>query len=138
MLGNFPNNQHSIEIQLMRRFQTELELPSAPLPSLYFAPFSNHLATQLCVQISLPKCRRVTTLSNMDFNLMWNTYTVMYPNLPADLNSTIPLSVCYYTHCTNGCEKLTIHNPQSTKVHLRSTIDNPQYTKYKGPSAIYN
>ena len=29
MLGNFPNNQRSIEIQLMRRFQTELELPSA-------------------------------------------------------------------------------------------------------------
>jgi len=55
----------------------------------------------------------------------------MYPNLPADLKSTIPFSVYYYTHCTNGCEKLTIHYPQST-------IDNPQSTKYKGPSVIYN
>ena len=43
----------------------------------------------------------------------WNTYTIMYPNLPADLKSTLPLSVCYYTYCTNGCEKIGTQN------HLR-------------------
>ena len=38
MLGNFPNNQKHIEIQLMQRFETEMQLYSLPLPE----SFQNH------------------------------------------------------------------------------------------------
>lgn len=35
MLGKFPNNQKHIEIQLMKRFETEMQLHTLPLPQMF-------------------------------------------------------------------------------------------------------
>ena len=43
MLGKFPNNQKHIEVQLMRRFETELQLYALPLPRSFSEAFSNLL-----------------------------------------------------------------------------------------------
>ena len=39
MLGKFPNNQKHIEVQLMRRFETELQLHTLPLPQMFHDKF---------------------------------------------------------------------------------------------------
>jgi len=42
-LGNFPNNNRSIEMQLMRRFMRDAFISSLNLPSVYYNEFSKHL-----------------------------------------------------------------------------------------------
>ena len=39
MLGKFPNNQKHIEIQLMKRFETEMQLHTLPLPQMFHDKF---------------------------------------------------------------------------------------------------
>lgn len=41
MLGKFPNNQKHIEVQIMRRFETEMQLYSLDLPQTYQEYFCN-------------------------------------------------------------------------------------------------
>ena len=45
MLGKFPNNQKHIEVQLMRRFETEMQLYALPLPETFRETFFNLFKT---------------------------------------------------------------------------------------------
>lgn len=46
MLGNFPNNQKKIEMQLMRHFETEMQLHALPLPEVFRDEFIGLLNTR--------------------------------------------------------------------------------------------
>lgn len=50
LLGEFPNNKKSIEVQLMNRFSRENSLMSAPVPKEFAENLSQHI----------PQCRQVT------------------------------------------------------------------------------
>lgn len=70
MLGRFPNNQKHIEVQLMQRFETEMQLHALPLPETLQEPFFALLNTATGDAYDLLKLQadfELYYLANSDF-----------------------------------------------------------------------
>ena len=132
ILGDIPNNQHSIEVQLMRRFQNEQELLNVIPPSEFHEDFSTPLAcvwnrksqhhlhtkstfehTQLFLapsrfqwpnsSDSLCELPKYRKLGKIELTMLEEPYSIMYPqSLESGGLALLPQSVSYYTHCSIG------------------------------------